>query len=115
MNLSLLHDCRLSGQTVRHRTPIDYREVKLNSGHLRLEGIRCDGTPIEAYANRNGNTLVAYNENADSHDPDRHERTMCNTDTGEQWISRHYGPWTPISEFDEPTGPMQDALFGGAA
>ena len=47
MRLQLLHDCRLSGHTVRHRTPIDYREVKLNSGHLRLEGTRCDGTPIE--------------------------------------------------------------------
>ena len=111
MILHLLHDC---GST-RHRAPIEFREVKLNSGHLRLEGVRCDGTAIEAYANPvNANELVAYNANADAHDPDRHERTMLDRRTGEEWISRSYGPWQPLVEFADqpaPLGPEQAALF----
>lgn len=108
MILHLLHDCG----TTRHRAPIEYREVKLNSGHLRLEGTRCDGTAIEVYANRlNTHEVVVYNANADVHDPDRHERTMLDENTGQEWVSRHYGPWEPLAEVEPRPEPEQDALF----
>ena len=113
MMLSVIHDCQIAGKTVRHREAIDYREVKLNTGHLRLEGTRCDGTGIEAYANRLANgDLVAYNENADTHDPDRHERTMREVSTGREWISKHYGPWELLlDEFPDQPGPEQPSLL----
>ena len=115
MKLSLIHDCRIYGQTVRHREPIELTEVKLNSGHLRLEGTRCDGTAIEAYANRQPNCIVAYNENADAHDPDRYERTMYEFSSGREWISKKYGPWEELIDLPDQPGPDQPDLFGGAA
>jgi hypothetical protein len=115
MKISLLHACRINGQTVRHRAPLDWTEVKLNSGHLRLGATRCDGTSIEAYGNRLANgDLVAYNENADTHDPDRHERTMYEFSTGREWISKHYGPWELLlDEFpgQPTTEPEQPSLL----
>ena len=60
MILTPLHDCDVDAmfgtRTVRHRASFDFTEVKLNSGHLRLEGVRCDGTPIALYGNRKGPT-----------------------------------------------------------
>jgi len=110
MILHLLHDCTLAGKTVRHREGIDYAEVNLNSGHLRLEGTRCDGSRIEAYGNRNGRSLVAWNENADAHDSDRYERTMW--EAGQEWISRDYGPWEPLIDLPEqvPDGEQPSLL-----
>lgn len=112
MMLHLLHDCRFYGVTVRHRDPIDYHEVEAASRHLHLEGIRCDGSPIAVNGHRVGGTLIAYNEYADDpHDPDRRERIMLNPDTGEQWVSRSFGPWEPITLPEVEVEPEQDALF----
>lgn len=115
MILHLLHDCTLAGRIVRHREGIDFTEVKLNSGHLRLEGTRCDGSAIEAYGNRGGSrrsgrSLVAYSENADSNDPDRYERVMW--EAGQEWISRDYGPWEPLIDLPEqvPDGEQPSLL-----
>ena len=47
LTLSVLHDCVIDGQTVRHTAPVDITEVLAVTLGTRYRGTRCDGTAIE--------------------------------------------------------------------
>ena len=117
MILHILHECTIDGETVRHRAPIDYSEVRLNSGAVRLEGRRCDGSRIEVHGRWTSRALVTSASGIPIGDPDGYERTMYEAGTGAEYISRCHGPWEILIEFPDQVEPEpeQDALFGGAA
>lgn len=105
--LPLLHDCRHEGEWLRHRTVIACVEHRLNSGGVRMEGVRCDGTPIHAIGRRTAHGLeldpcTAYDE-------------RLRVDGDRAWRSVGGGPWEPLVDL-EGTAPDQDVLsLGGAA
>lgn len=105
VTIPTLHDCRRDGGWVRHRAPITYRRVRLNSGDVRLDGVRCDGTPIALYCQR----LPSGDLVADPHDT--HERYLIEAG-GAVWVSSQAGPWLPL---EDGCGVEQPSLFGEAS
>lgn len=107
MKLPLLHDCAIDGQWVRHRMEIDCAEVKLNSGAIRFEGTRCDGTPIHTIGHCAGAAITT--DPCTTYD----ERLMIQGK--HMWRSLNYGPWEPLIDFPDQDRLYESDLFGEPA
>ncbi len=105
-SVPVLHDCRRAGEWVRHRATVTFRHVRLNSGQVRLEGVRCDGTPLHLICTR----LPTGDLVANPHDT--YERYLIER-SGGVWVSVKAGPWEPLG--GDGDAAEQPSLFGATS